>query len=320
MEDASAGREQDLLMATMREVAEWVGAERPALDGELTRVSGVEDATAESVVFATDAKTLTAAMGSRAGAVLASRKLRGQAEDGRTMWVDDAKYAFAEVARRLEPVAEGGVHRTAVVEAGAEIGEGTTVGAHAVIAAGVRVGRGCEILANVTINAGTTIGDRVVVQSGAVLGSTGFGYVRSSKTGAYLRFPQKGTLRIEDDVEIGANTTIDRGALGETIVGRGTKIDNLVHIAHNCRIGRDVVIAAQTGISGSTVIGDGAVVGGQVGIGDHAEIGDGVILGSGSGVLTGKKLRGAGQVFWGIPAQPLKDYLKDLARLRRGRD
>ena len=162
-----------------------------------------------------------------------------------------------------------------------------------------------------------TLGDRVEVKAGAVLGSAGFGYVQD-KAGKYIPFPQIGRLVIGDDVAIGANTTIDRGALGETRIGRGTKIDNLVHIGHNCSIGEDVVIAAQTGLSGSTIVENKAVIGGQVGIGDHATIGEGVVLGSGSGVLTGKKLYGPGQVFWGIPAQPLKAYLRDLAWLRRG--
>ena len=117
---------------------------------------------------------------------------------------------------------------------------------------------------------------------------------------------------------IGANTTIDRGALGETRIGAGTKIDNLVHIAHNCVLGRNVIIAAQTGISGSSVIEDGAILGGQVGLGEHAHVGPGVILGGGAGVLSHKKVRGPGQVFWGRPARPLKQYLRDLARLSRG--
>ncbi len=122
---------------------------------------------------------------------------------------------------------------------------------------------------------GLVLGDRVVVQAGAVLGSTGFGYARNAGTGEYLLFPQQGTLVVEDDVEIGANTTIDRGALGETRIGRGTKIDNLVHIGHNCLIGKNVIIAAQTGISGSSVVEDGAILGGQVGIGEHATVGAG---------------------------------------------
>ena len=161
------------------------------------------------------------------------------------------------------------------------------------------------------------LGDRVVVQAGAVLGSTGFGYARDAETGSMCCFRSRAGCMIEDDVEIGANTTIDRGALGETRIGRGTKIDNLVHVGHNCVIGKNVVIAAQTGISGSSVVEDGAILGGQVGIGEHATVGAGVILGGGAGVLSGKKMRGQGEVFWGRPARPLKEYLRDLARLKQ---
>ena len=130
----------------------------------------------------------------------------------------------------------------------------------------VKIGSHCRIDPNVTIYPGTTLGDRVIVQAGAVLGSAGFGYVRDSETGRYEQFPQIGRLVIEDDVEIGANSTIDRGALDETRIRRGTKIDNLVHIGHNVQIGEDVVIAAQTGLSGSVTIEDNVIMGGQVGI------------------------------------------------------
>jgi UDP-3-O-[3-hydroxymyristoyl] glucosamine N-acyltransferase len=161
------------------------------------------------------------------------------------------------------------------------------------------------------------IGDRVVVHAGAVLGADGFGYVQDKETGAYTQFPQVGGLVIEDDVEIGANTTIDRGALSETRIRRGTKIDNLVHIGHNCDIGENVVIAAQTGISGSSTVGKGAILAGQVGIGDHAHVGSGVILGGQAGVLSGKSETRTGTVLWGTPAKPLREYLREIATLGR---
>jgi UDP-3-O-[3-hydroxymyristoyl] glucosamine N-acyltransferase len=164
---------------------------------------------------------------------------------------------------------------------------------------------------------GPLLGDRVKVHAGAVLGSDGFGYVRDSKTGKYEKFPQIGTLRVGDDVEIGANTTVDRGALDATVIGRGSKIDNLVHVGHNVVMGEDVVLAAQVGISGSTVIGNGVVMGGQAGIGDHAQIEDGVILGGQAGVLPKKVMRGRGVVFWGTPARPLREFLRQLAALGR---
>ena len=319
-------------MAGIGEIAELVGAKAPAGSYEILRVSSIEAATPVTVVFATDAGTLRAALDSPAGAILVRAGLDGEG-DVRVLEVGDPRYAFAVVARflRLREM-EGGeadgvesghagaaprVHPTAVLGVEVQLGRGTRVGPHAVLEDGVVVGDECEIGAHVTVVAGTTIGDRCVVQAGAVLGATGFGYARNAATGEYVAFPQQGTLVVEDDVEIGANTTIDRGALGETRIGRGTKIDNLVHIAHNCVVGRNVVIAAQTGISGSSVIEDGAVLGGQVGLGEHAHVGPGVILGGGAGVLSHKKVKGPGQVFWGRPARPLRQYLKDLARLGR---
>jgi UDP-3-O-[3-hydroxymyristoyl] glucosamine N-acyltransferase len=308
-------------MATLGEVAEWLGVEATpdSFEVKVSRVSGLEDAGEDSVVFAVDAASLGGALGSRAGVILADRRLKEETTDARVLCVPDARLAFAVVARRLAGRGfAGGVHPTAILGRDVEIGEGTCVGPGVILGDGVRLGRECNLVANVTIYPGVVVGDRVVVQAGAVLGSTGFGYARNSETGEYILFPQQGRLVVEDDVEIGANTTIDRGALGETRIGRGTKIDNLVHIGHNCTIGRNVVIAAQTGISGSSVVEDDAVLGGQVGIGDHATVGAGVILGGGAGVLSGKKMRGRGEVFWVRPARPLKEYLRDLARLRKG--
>ena len=307
-------------MAKASEIAEWVGAKAPQGNAEIVRVSGIDGATGDALVFAMDQTMLAAALESGAGAILVSNKVElwELPADSRIIWVADPRYAFAVVAQRLAGKGfVAGVHPTAVVGEGVEIGEGTWVGPRVVVGDGVVIGNDCNILAGVTVYPGTVIGARVVVQAGAVLGATGFGYARSAETGEYVLFPQQGRLVVEDDVEIGANTTIDRGALGETRIGRGTKIDNLVHIGHNCLIGKDVVIAAQTGISGSSVVEDGAVLGGQVGIGEHATVGKGVILGGGAGVLSGKKMHGAGEVFWGRPARPLKEYLRDLARLKK---
>jgi UDP-3-O-[3-hydroxymyristoyl] glucosamine N-acyltransferase len=205
----------------------------------------------------------------------------------------------------------------AVLHQGAKVGAGTKIGDGAVIGEGARIGAACRIYPRVVLYAGVTLGDRVIVHAGAVLGADGFGYVRDAETGEYLQFPQQGTLVIEDDVEIGANTTVDRGALEETRIARGVKLDNLVHVGHNVSVGKNVVIAAQTGVSGSSVIGDDAIVGGQVGIADHVVIGERVILGAQSGIPSRKKLRGPGIVFWGTPARPIKDYLKELAALGR---
>lgn len=313
-------------MATLREVAGWVDGElhgdQDRHSTQIMRVAAPGSAGPDALVFATSAEALRDALKSAAGAIVANRRLVDEdvaaTADGRVIAVSEARLAFSIAADRLRPEIVSGIHPTALIAATAQIDEGSSVGPGSIVGDGVRIGRECQVGARVVIEAGVVLGDRVRVQAGAVLGSLGFGYARR-QDGSYLLFPQQGALIIEDDVEIGANTTIDRGALDETRIGKGTKIDNLVHIGHNCRIGRDVIIAAQTGISGSSVVEDGAILGGQVGMGEHATVGPGVILGGGAGVLSNKKLFGAGQVFWGRPARPLKQYLRDLARLSRGK-
>jgi len=300
---------------TAAEIAVLLGVETTS-DAVLTHVSGIEDAGEDAVVFAVDEPALQAALASKAGLILARQGT--VTNDSRVLLARDPKFAFAVSAAALAQPVEGPLlHPNASIDASATLGPGTRVGAGAVIEANAVIGAACSIGSHVTICAGATLGDRVVVLAGAVLGSTGFGYVRNPETGEYRLFPQQGKLVIEDDVEIGANTTIDRGALGETRIGRGTKIDNQVHIAHNCTIGRNVVIAAQVGISGSCTVGDGVVMAGQVGLGDHVTIGPGVILGGASGVFPGKRLEGPGQMFMGVPAEPLRDYLKIVAKVRR---
>jgi UDP-3-O-[3-hydroxymyristoyl] glucosamine N-acyltransferase len=307
---------------------------------QISAVASIESASGGDVVFVEDEKHLALAMRSAAGAVIAGEFATAPSRGKPLLISDQPKLAFARVARLLQDArpagdSPGNVHPSAVihpsasvatgaiVEAGAvigeraQIGDGSRIGAGCVIGSGVSIGRNCEIYPRVTMYPGTTLGDRVIVHAGAVLGSDGFGYVRDRKTGHYEKFPQAGSLVIEADVEIGANATIDRGSLDETRIRRGTKIDNLVHIGHNCQIGEDVVIAAQTGLSGSIVIENGAVLGGQVGIGEHARIGEGVMLGGQGGVLPNKILRGKGVAFWGTPAQPLRQYLRQLATLAR---
>jgi UDP-3-O-[3-hydroxymyristoyl] glucosamine N-acyltransferase len=209
----------------------------------------------------------------------------------------------------------------AVIGSHVRIGAGTQIGPGAVIGEGVVIGRDCHIYPRAVIYHGTTLGDRVVVHAGAVLGADGFGYVRDPATGEYTQFPQQGTLVIENDVEIGANSTIDRGALEETRIRKGTKIDNLVHVGHNCDIGENVILVALTGISGSSKVGKGAVLAGQVGIGDHVTVGPGVILGGQAGVFSGKTITNEGQrpgtVMFGTPARPLKQVLREQATLAK---
>jgi UDP-3-O-[3-hydroxymyristoyl] glucosamine N-acyltransferase len=304
---------------------------------EVSGVASIASASQDDLVFVEDEKHLSAALQSRAGAVIAGEFAASVASDRPLLISDHPKLSFARAARVLDggAVRQGGVHASAVVHSSVELGAGVSVEERAVVSAGVRIGAqtrvgagsaigsgvgigsDCEIYPNVTIYPGTSLGDRVIVHAGAVLGSDGFGYVRDRKTGRYEKFPQVGRLVLEDDVEIGANTTIDRGALDETRIRRGAKIDNLVHIGHNCDIGEDVVIAAQTGLSGSIVLENGVVLGGQVGIGEHARIEEGVMLGGQGGVLPNKVLRGKGVAFWGTPAQPVRQYLKQLATLAR---
>ena len=209
----------------------------------------------------------------------------------------------------------------AVIGDYAAIGARTRIEAGAVIGEGVHIGDNCRIYPRVVVYPGCTLGNWVVVHAGVVLGADGFGYVRDPESGAYTQFPQQGTLVIEDDVEIGANCTIDRGALKETRVRRGAKFDNLVHVGHNCEIGEDAILVALTGISGSSTIGKGAVLAGQVGVGDHAHVGPGVILGGQAGVFSGKTVTNEGlkpgTVHWGTPARPLQQVLREQATLAR---
>jgi UDP-3-O-[3-hydroxymyristoyl] glucosamine N-acyltransferase len=315
---------------TVEEIEELLGMPSSGDRRAFSRLAGFADAGPEAIVFAKDEAALERALAGTAGLVLAPEGAPLRASEGaplravhegdvRVLRVKDPKYAFAVCGRRLDSFVTATIHPMAVIAPGADVGEGTAIGAGCVVEAGAILGERCVLAANVTVYGCCELGDGVLVQAGAVLGAMGFGYVRG-EDGRYVRFPQQGRLVIEDDVEIGANTTIDRGALGETRIGAGTKIDNQVHIGHNCAIGKDVVIAAQVGISGSCVVGDGVVMAGQVGLGDHVTIGPGVILGGASGVFPGKRLDGPGQMFMGVPAEPLKDYLKSVARVRRLKD
>ncbi len=247
--------------------------------------------------------------------------------------VKNPKLAFAKIAAVLHAPKkrEPEIHPTAIIAESAKIGadvfvgafvcvgenskigDGTQIRAGAKIGDEVQIGSNCVIHPNVFVEDNSQIGNRVILHAGAIIGADGFGFVRDGANG-YVKFPQIGTVIIDDDVEIGANSCIDRGALGETRIGAGTKIDNLVQIAHNVQIGKRVVIAAQTGISGSTVIEDDCVIGGQVGMGDHARVLSGAIIGSQAGVLPGKIVRAG--VWWGTPIQLLDEYKRQNAHLK----
>jgi UDP-3-O-[3-hydroxymyristoyl] glucosamine N-acyltransferase len=245
--------------------------------------------------------------------------------------VKNPKLGFAKISEIIHaPERKIGIHKTAQIAENVKLGVGVYIGAFVSIGktssvgkgtqiqdgsrigANVSIGENCFIRANAVVYDNVSIGNNVILHAGTVVGADGFGFVRDAEK--YFKFPQIGTVVIEDDVEIGANTCIDRGALGETRIGRGTKIDNLVQIAHNVRIGDRVIIAAQTGISGSTVIEDDCIIGGQVGMGDHARVLKGAVIGSQAGVLPGKIVRSG--VWWGTPVQPLDEYKRQNAHLK----
>jgi UDP-3-O-[3-hydroxymyristoyl] glucosamine N-acyltransferase len=202
----------------------------------------------------------------------------------------------------------------AVVEAGASIGNGTVIEAGGYVGKGTKIGENCTLYPRVVLYRGVEIGNRVIIHAGAVVGADGFGFVNDGA--AHVKFPQVGKVIIEDDVEIGANTCIDRGSLETTVIRRGAKLDNLIQIAHNVQIGENTVIAAQTGVSGSSTVGARCLIGGQVGIGEHAHLDDNTIIGGQGGVLNGKHIRG-GEVLWGTPVRPLREFLRQQAHLAR---
>ena len=311
---------------TVRQIAAFLNLEYIG-DGDrrVAGVAGWDACDGESLVFMDNARGVVPQ--NFAPACVISKRFPAPAlpENLSIIFSENPKLDFAKAAVLLLPPrkSNGIAHPSALVSPEAVIGgnvelgpyvvveEGAKIGDGSILMSGVFVGRDCVTGNNcvlhpgVKLYPGTVLGDRVVLHAGVVAGSDGFGYVSDGER--YWKFPQAGGVIVENDVEIGANTTIDRGSLGTTRIGEGTKIDNLVQIAHNVEIGRHVVIASQTGISGSTVIEDHAVIGGQVGFGDHARVERGVIIGSKAGILPGKIVR-AGEVYWGVPVRPLREY------------
>lgn len=304
---------------------------------QLTGISAIRAASQGDLVFVTDERKLPEALASGASAIITGEFGRNHAATKPLLVHPHPRFAIARAAQllRVGLKRKVGVHPSAIVHTSASlgidvsiderviirgdasIGAGTWIGAGTVLGENVSIGENCELYPNVTVYPGVQLGNRVIVHSGTVLGSDGFGYVRDEGSGRYEKFPQLGRLIVEDDVEIGANSAVDRGALEVTRIGRGTKIDNLVHVGHNVQVGEDVVIAAQTGLSGSAAVENNVVIGGQVGIADHVRIEAGAILGAQSGIPSKKVIRGKGVVFWGTPARPIREYLKQLAVLAR---
>jgi len=319
---------------SVSELAELVGG---TVFGEgsttIERIANLETAEAEEIAYVDSEKYFDVARESRASCLIVPSGAKFEDTNATLIEVKNPKLAFAIIGAALNPAKhrEPGVHESASVAETADlaltaylgpnvsVGEFSSIGAATRIEAGVvigdnvSIGVGCVIHPNVVLYDGVSIGNNVILHAGVCIGADGFGYVRDNM--GYHKFPQIGTVVIEDDVEIGAHTCIDRAALGRTRIGRGTKLDNMVHVGHNCDIGERVVIAAQTGISGSVVIEDDAVIGGQVGFGDHTRVQKGAIIGSKAGILPGKIVRPG--VWWGIPIQPLDEYKRLNAHISR---
>jgi UDP-3-O-[3-hydroxymyristoyl] glucosamine N-acyltransferase len=309
---------------TAKELAEAIDA-RLEGDGaaELVGVAAPERAGARDLIYVESAKHAPRAAASAATCAIAAE---GIALAGKTVLrTAQPKVAFARAAELLlgRPPIASGIHATAIVaplarvapQVGigpyavigedAHVGAGTQVGAHSVIGAGCWIGENCRIHPRVTLYGGVRLGNRVEIHSGAVIGADGFGYAFGE--GKYWKFPQAGIVEIGDDVEIGANTTIDRGSLDDTRIAEGVKLDNLVHVGHNCQIGAHTVVAAQVGLSGSCVFGRRVVVGGQAGFGERCKLEDDAVIGGQSGVLGGKTIR-KGDTVWGTPARSLEKF------------
>ena len=327
---------------TIREIAEWLGGEiaggtdkgLPAID----RVAKIEEAMPGSLTFLANPKYEKQLGTTNASAVLVSRKLDLNKIADRAsvvfIRVDDPYVAFLHVLKRLTPTIDPffpGVHSTAVISPNAVLGKNVSVGAYAVIGekaiigSSTKIGDGCIIgmqtqigadcilYPNVVVYHQCILGKKVILHSGAVIGSDGFGFA-PKPDGTYEKIPQLGIVVIEDDVEIGANTTVDRAVMGDTRIRRGVKIDNLVQIAHNVVIGEDTVIAAQTGISGSTKIGKQCMIGGQVGITGHIEIADHTVIMAQSGVHG--NIQEPGKSFFGSPVDEARKAQRALIAMK----
>ncbi len=324
---------KNIQQVTAKDIAEWVNGE---LEGDpqvvIRGVAAIDHARAGDLAFIAQPAYDEWLDKTPAAAVLVRKDSpRGRCQT--IIRVDNPYLAFVRIARERFAVGEPrakGIHPRAVihpdaklgqnvsvgpfsvVEAGAAIGDGTIIGAQAYVGEGCRVGRRCQIGNRVVLEHDVHLGDEVIVQAGSVIGSDGFGYVRDGER--YYKIPHVGRVVLEDRVEIGANCTIDRGTFGETRIRAGAKLDNLIHVAHNVEIGENTVIAAQTGISGSTKIGKNVTIAGQVGFVGHITIGDGATFGAQAGVT---KSIPANTIVSGYPAKPHAQARREEAALRR---
>jgi len=314
---------------TVGQLAQHIGAELVGgPDGLVSGAAPLETAKSGEVSFLANRKYLPYVLATRASAIIVGRKigdLGDTPQDVAVLWVDDPHLALAQALALLYPerAGEREIHPTAVlgpeielwedvsigpyavVGTGAEVADGVSLGAHSVVGERCVVGENTDLKDHVTLYPNTVVGARCIIHSGTSIGVDGFGYVFHE--GQHQKVPQVGCCVIEDDVEIGSNVCIDRGSVGETRIGAGTKIDNLVHIAHNVRIGRNCVIVAQVGIAGSTTVGDGVALAGQVGIIGHLHIGDGARVAAQAGVSHDIP---AGETWFGYPARPRTQVMR----------
>jgi len=305
-------------------------------EGEISAPAKIESAGAGEVSFIANEKYLRFLDQTRASLVIVHRSVNvADFAEGRSfLKVADPYTAFVFVLKKFSlprTIAAPGIAPTAVIGEGAVMGEGVTVGQyavvgdrcrigagsiigpHAVIMHDVEIGEGCTIFPHVVCYDGTRIGRRVVIHAGSVIGADGFGFAPQAD-GSYVKIPQMGIVEIGDDAEIGANATIDRATMGSTVIGKGVKVDNLVQVAHNCRIGEHTVIAAQAGISGSVIMGRQCMIGGQAGFAGHLELADRTSVAAQAGVS--KSFLEPGTALRGYPAQPMRDQLRHEAMLR----
>ena len=324
------------MVLTLHELAQLTGGRLLCGDpsASFTGISSLDLATPSDISFLGNAKYLSQFQQSLAGACLVAPDTSGAPATMALIEVANPTLAFSTVIQHfaantrafvpgihpraiVDPSATCDpervcIHAGAVVMAGVVIGDGTEIFPNAVIGQQVKIGQDCLIYQNVSIREHCIIGDRVILQPGAVIGSDGYGYQFSE--GKHQKIPQVGIVEIGHDVEIGANTTIDRARFGKTLIGEGTKIDNLVQIGHNAQIGKHCLIIALTGVAGSSKLGNYVTCAAQVGIAGHLEIGDKAVLAARTGVTS--DLPG-GQVYLGNPAQPMRQELKTVAHLRR---
>ena len=300
----------------LREIASLTGATLAAgVDPEIRidSVAPLDAATASDLSFLDNTKYIAQFAASKAGACFVRSKFAIHAPLGMALIITDQPYAcYAKLAAHMYPdIRPVGVHPTAVMGANVQLGKDVAIGAYSVIGDGVVIGDGTHIAPHCTISH-VMLGARCIIHSGVRIGQDGFGFAPTAK--GLMKVPQLGRVVIGDDVEIGANTCIDRGAGPDTVIGNGTKIDNLVQIGHNVQIGNHAVIVAQVGISGSTVIGDGAMLGGQVGASGHIHIGAGAKVAAQSGIISDIP---AGATYGGYPAQPVRDWHRQTIALSK---